>query len=59
MVNFLINNPRASIVSCQAINQEGKKFKGFDYGLSLANALFTDSFLQFINNKKYKSRNAK
>jgi GT2 family glycosyltransferase len=56
MIDFLINNPTASIVGCQAINQEGKKFKGFDYGLSLANELFSDSFLQFINPKKYKSR---
>ena len=56
MIDFLSNNPTASIVGCQAINQEGKKAKGFDYGLSLANELFSDSFLQFFNRKKYKSR---
>lgn len=56
MTEFLTNNPEVSIVGCQAINQEGKKFKGFDYGLSLSNELFSDSFLQFINPKKYKSR---
>lgn len=56
MIDFLTNNPTLSIVGCQAINQEGKKFKAFDYGLSLTNELFSDSFLQFINPKKYKSR---
>ena len=56
MIDFLSKNPNTSIVGCQAINQEEKKAKGYDYGLSLTNELFSDSFLQFINSKKYKSR---
>ena len=56
MIDFLTNNPKVSIVGCQALNEEGKKAKGFDYELSLVNELFSDSFLQLINPKKYKSR---
>lgn len=53
MVDFLEKNPDASIVGCQAVNENGEKFKGFDYALSLSTELFSDSMLQLINPKKY------
>lgn len=56
MIDFLNKNKNTSIVGCQAVNQDGEKFKGFDYGLSLANELFSNSVLQFVNKKKYPSR---
>ena len=51
MIDFLTNNKKASIVGCQAVNENGQKFKGFDYGISLANELLSNSVLQFINKK--------
>ena len=56
MIDFLTKNKNASIVGCQAVNENGQKFKGFDYGISLANELLSNSVLQFINKKKYPSR---
>lgn len=56
MIDFLKKNRNTSIVGCQAVNENGQKFKGFDYGLSLVNELFSNSFLHFIDKKKYPSR---
>jgi GT2 family glycosyltransferase len=56
MIEFLKKNPNIAIVGCQAIDEEGKKFKCFDYGLSLPTELFGDSFLHLLNPKKYPSR---
>lgn len=53
MVRFLEETPNASIAGAQAVNQEGKKAKTFDYGLSLYTEIFSDKFLQKINSKKY------
>jgi GT2 family glycosyltransferase len=56
MIGFINTHKNTSIVGCQAVNENGQKYKGFDYGLSLANELFSNSILQFINKKKYPSR---
>lgn len=56
MIDFINTHKNTSIVGCQAVNENGQKYKGFDYGLSLANELFSNSMLHFINKKKYPSR---
>lgn len=53
MISFLNKNPNASMVGCQAVNENGEPFKAFDYNLSLKSELLSDSLLQIINPKKY------
>lgn len=56
LVIFLEETPNASMVGCQAIDENYKKFKGFDYSLSLISEIFSDKFLHFINSQKYPNR---
>lgn len=56
LVAFLQKTPSAAMVGCQALNENHKKFKGFDYNLSLFTELFSDKFLHFINPKKFPKR---
>ncbi len=56
MIEFLKKSSNVAIVGCQAIDENGKKFKCFDYGLSLTTELFSHSFLHLLNPKKYPSR---
>ncbi len=53
MISFLNKNPNASIVGCQAVNENSEPFKAFDYNLSLKSELLSDSLLQILNPKKY------
>ncbi|WP_445715026.1 glycosyltransferase family 2 protein [Flavobacterium sp.] len=56
LIKFLEKNPNASMVGCQALDENYKKFKGFDYNLSFFTEIFSDKFLHFINSKKYPRR---
>jgi len=56
IVSFLDQNPDASMAGCQAVDENGKKYKAFDYSLSLASELLSHSFLNKINPGKFPSR---
>lgn len=56
MIEFLKKKSNVAIVGCQAIDEDGKKFKCFDYNLSLPTELFGHSLLHLLNPKKYPSR---
>lgn len=56
MVNFLKETPDACMAGCQAVDEFGKKYKAFDYKLSLASELLSHSLLHKLNPKKFPSR---
>ncbi len=59
MLSFLKENENTGMVGGLAVDENGREYKKFLYGLSLRKELLSEGFLNFINSKKYPSRRAK